>query len=550
MKTRVYYGQYSLKHWINLMLKGNIVLPEYQRSFVWEKDDIQRLIKSFNDGQFVQPITIAQSLNKENEVINIILDGQQRLTSILLYDLGLFPIKANFQEVISLEENNTNLSNNKKKKRTRIEWRFEKVLQKEKDKKDYEEFKIELEDKDDFLDNHFLGFSYIVPECNDCSEINSYYSTLFRKINYYGEALTPRECRSSLYYMNSEIKNYFEGKTNDNKNILCDIKTPGNNTNIDIIRYLSNLSLYYALKENKKEDEFKFYTKEEFYTDYVFHVLGQETEDYDFTKFNFETTLKNNWNNSYERICDFINNNSEYYNLENPSWNEIDFWLSGLIYCNLFKGKIETLKDGKNLFDDIKAEIERNKGLNTAIDKFEEIDLREPLEQIYKKEEFKILEEIKEKEFENPKSKIVELFSQRDKCKDELIKLIYKIKEGSSSVLQKRSEIEDAIKKANELKTLINKNKQKDNQNLLEILPYIEKIMELNQSYKKLRESIGKLQKETIDKRDILNKEIKIKNFEINDLIFSIAKKEYEHTSSSEYIIKKSIEIYSRYVQE
>ena len=60
MKTRVYYGQYSLKHWINLMLKGNIVLPEYQRSFVWEEKDTKRLIKSFYEGQFVQPITIAQ----------------------------------------------------------------------------------------------------------------------------------------------------------------------------------------------------------------------------------------------------------------------------------------------------------------------------------------------------------------------------------------------------------------------------------------------------------------------------------------------------------
>lgn len=561
MKTRVYYGQYSLRHWINLMLKGNIVLPEYQRSFVWEEDDIERLIKSFNAGQYVQPITIAQDLNKENKAINIILDGQQRLTSILLYYLELFPKKEKFD---TLEKNNTNVSNNKKKKRTRIEWKFEKLLSilskkneykdfKSKDKEDYKKFKIELEgkDKDDFLDNHFLGYSYIVPECDDRSEINSYYSTLFRKINYYGEVLTPLECRNSLYYMDSEIKNYFEGKTKDDKNVLHNIKTPGYNTNIDIIRYLSNLSLYSVFEtKDPKENEFKFNTEEKFYTDYVFHILKQETEGDDFKEFNFETTLKNNWNNSYERICDFINNNSEYYNLENPSWYEIDFLLSGLIYCNLFKGKIETPKDGKNLFDDIKAEIERNKGLRTAIDKFEEIDLREPLEQIYKKEEFKILEEIKEKEFENPKSKIVELFSQRDKCKEELVKLIYKIKEGSSSVLQKRSEIEDAIKKANELKTLINKNKQKDNQNLLEILPYIEKIMELNQSYKKLRESIGKLQKETIDKRDILNKEIKIKNFEINDLIFSIATREYKETSTDEYIIKKSIEIYSRYVQE
>lgn len=539
MKTRVYYGQYSLKHWINLMRKGNIVLPEYQRSFVWEEDDIKRLIKSFNDGQFVQPITIAQSLSKEGEVINIILDGQQRLTSILLYDLGLFPKKENFQEVISLEENNTNVSNNKKKKRTRIEWRFEKLLSEYKDK-EYKDFKIEPEgnDKDVFLNNHFLGFSYIVPECNECNKINSYYSTLFRKINYYGEALTPRECRSSLYYMNSEIKNYFEGKTNDNKNILCDIKTPGNNTNIDIIRYLSNLSLYYALKENKKEDEFKFYTKEEFYTDYVFHVLGQETEDYDFTKFNFETTLKNNWNNSYERICDFINNNSEYYNLENPSWNEIDFWLSGLIYWNLFKNK--TIKeDNENLFKDIKAEIDRNKELRSVIDNFGKINFHEPLEQIYKEEGFKILKEIYEKELNNPMSDIFNLCSQREKLRK---KLSNHISIGAGK-LQKERGFKDDMEEAKQLIKKINNDKQNNTIFTPDVLKSLLYIPKLIQDYTVLKEN----QNEEIIK---INKDIMFLNFRINRNIFSIAKKEYEHTSSSEYIIKKSIEIYGRYVQE
>lgn len=543
METRVYYGQYSLRHWINLMLKGNIVLPEYQRSFVWEEDDIKRLIKSFNDGQFVQPITIAQTLNKENKAINIILDGQQRLTSILLYYLGLFPKKENFQEVISLEENNTNVSNNKKKKRTRIEWRFEELLKKDKDDNDYKTFN-EIEpkgnEKDDFLNNHFLGFSYIVPSsnCNNPNDINSYYSTLFRKINYYGKALTPRECRSSLYYMNSEIKNYFEGKTNDNKNILCDIKTPGNNTNIDIIRYLSNLSLYYALKENKKEDEFKFYTKEEFYTDYVFHVLGQETEDYDFTKFNFETTLKNNWNNSYERICDFINNNSEYYNLENPSWNEIDFWLSGLIYWNLFKNK--TIKeDNENLFKDIKAEIDRNKELSSVIDNFGKINFHKPLGQIYKEEGFKILKEIYEKELNNPMSDIFNLCSQREKLRK---KLSNHISIGVGK-LQKEREFKGAMEEANQLIKKINNDKQNNTIFTPDVLKSLLYIPKLIQDYTVLKEN----QNEEIIK---INKDIMFLNFRINRNIFSIAKKEYENTSSSEYIIKKSIEIYSRYVQE
>lgn len=45
MKTRVYYGEYTLRHWLNLMLTRNIDLPEYLRSFVWEEEDVKRLLK-------------------------------------------------------------------------------------------------------------------------------------------------------------------------------------------------------------------------------------------------------------------------------------------------------------------------------------------------------------------------------------------------------------------------------------------------------------------------------------------------------------------------
>lgn len=77
MKNKIFYGEYTLKHWIKLMLTGDIVLPEYQRHFVWKERDVKRLLVSLREGQFVQPVTIAlynDGVNKDN----IILDGQQR----------------------------------------------------------------------------------------------------------------------------------------------------------------------------------------------------------------------------------------------------------------------------------------------------------------------------------------------------------------------------------------------------------------------------------------------------------------------------------------
>lgn len=95
MENRVYYGEYSLKHWIDLILTRNIELPDYQRHFVWQERDIKRLIKSLKEKQFVQPVTIAL-YNVGKQKRNLILDGQQRLTSILLAYIGYLPDRKKF----------------------------------------------------------------------------------------------------------------------------------------------------------------------------------------------------------------------------------------------------------------------------------------------------------------------------------------------------------------------------------------------------------------------------------------------------------------------
>lgn len=77
MDNRVYYGEYSLQHWIDLILKKNIVLPEYQRYFVWDEKKVATLIETFKKKEFVPPITIGAF--KEGGVTqNLILDGQLR----------------------------------------------------------------------------------------------------------------------------------------------------------------------------------------------------------------------------------------------------------------------------------------------------------------------------------------------------------------------------------------------------------------------------------------------------------------------------------------
>lgn len=57
-KNKVYYGEYTLKHWIDLILTGDLILPKYQRFFKWDKDKSKALVKALVENQFVPPVRI------------------------------------------------------------------------------------------------------------------------------------------------------------------------------------------------------------------------------------------------------------------------------------------------------------------------------------------------------------------------------------------------------------------------------------------------------------------------------------------------------------
>ena len=255
MNSRIYYGEYTLRHWLRLMLSGNIVLPKYQRSFVWKEKDMRRLVKSLIDRQFVQPITLALFDAKDGSATsNLIIDGQQRLTTILLTYIGYLPILEKFEadEGITSDDDSSEDDNETNNATVPVRWTFKELLSK--DPKDntiekmqervikdgrYLEFN-NLNLPDDFFDKTFLGFSYIIPESNDKAEIQNSYTKLFRNINYFGARLSVMESRRSLYFMKSQFQRYFEGLLEDDTDVLCGIKLVEKliPTKIDFFRYL------------------------------------------------------------------------------------------------------------------------------------------------------------------------------------------------------------------------------------------------------------------------------------------------------------------------
>lgn len=365
MESRTYYGEYSLKHWVDLMLNGNIVLPEYQRSFVWNEKNLKRLITSLRDRQFVPPVTLARFVTDNGDNKNMILDGQQRLTSILLAYLGLFPDCTKFQNIEErLSSGDDSASDEADSTGNKpIGWTFQKLLSEDHkgNTRDAIRARLLLTDnyadktfldesqRDNFLKSTFLGFSFIVPQSSNQEEIRRMYSQLFRNVNYFGMPLSALESRRSLYYLNENYKDFFDGRNGEGKDVLCSIGIIDHLQphKLDILRYLSMLSQYTSLPDHNITKVMRGYaaysTRESYYADYVSYVLGLEQESYEdkFNNFVFDTAFPNHsWRERYDKLSRCLTELRPYMRLKDEkdftSWIDADYWLFGLIYKVLF----------------------------------------------------------------------------------------------------------------------------------------------------------------------------------------------------------------------
>lgn len=396
MKSKTYYGEYSLMHWVNMMITNNITLPEYQRSFVWGEKDIKRLLKSIAEGQFIQPVTIGLYPDYfSKKKTNLILDGQQRLTSILLAYIGYIPDLSKFAKDDMLATGDDSADEDNEVSAKSIKWTFKEIFDKDPNKNKIEQIRARLAIDDnyialdvdgvvyngnreqtivDYLKTKFLGFSYIVPDTTDMVEIQNGYTSLFRNINYFGKRLTTLGSRRSLYFTNPDFRNYFEGTDEQGNSVLCGITIKENmdyNT-IDFVRYLSTLSQY---KVNRNVSSIlKYYSayssRESYFADYVSYILQLDQEDrYDkFNGFKFDDVFINNsWKERYKKLKESVERMKNGWNLETKddksaflSWIDADYWLYGLIYHIVFEGK-DLNSEINQLFDKIKKSIKSKK---------------------------------------------------------------------------------------------------------------------------------------------------------------------------------------------
>lgn len=377
-KTKVYYGEYSLRHWLDLILSRNIILPEYQRHFVWEESDVVRLVESLKSGQFVMPVTIAHYKASTGNK-NLILDGQQRLTSILLAYLGFMPIKDKFKP--TEEDLAVGDDSREEPLSSAMEWTFKFLLEKKqsdntitkiqdrlRNNEKYNKLKVTFDgDIEEFYDNTYLGFSFIMPDSDDSNATQNYFTTLFRHMNYFGKRLSPLESRRSLYYMNINYKNYFEGKLEKGDDVLCGIRLLENMSpkKIDFVRYLAMLSQFVNGENEKKVmvGYSAYSSRESYYADYVSYLVNVEQDDRKdkFDSFKMSETFPNNeWIQKFTEVKAFLERNKKQLGLDLKynaftSWIDADYWFFGLLYYVVFKGK--KLSKENDLIAELKKEI-------------------------------------------------------------------------------------------------------------------------------------------------------------------------------------------------
>ena len=357
MENRVYYGEYSLTHWIDLILKGNIILPDYQRHFVWNETKVKTLIETFKNKQFVPPITIG-AYKKEDTNQNLILDGQQRLTSILLAYLGLYPNEKSYTVKIErfADENDDEIKDDEQYNNI-LKWTFKALLHEGNSKQSIiskignsENYKkLDWSVDEDFFKKTFLGFSYLVPDTDEDKTQQKYYSSVFRNINIQGVTLLPQESRESLYFLDNNLSKLL----NPDFYKSITIKNTSGETKSDFVRYLSLLSQYD--KDGRVDRIARGYglKMEKYYEEYIYSIVGENNstmfKDFSviFSEKKYESQLI-----SLQNTMKLLNISKQY-----TSIIDSDLYLFGLIYLTVIKNKEVEISKRDTLKNEIDEKI-------------------------------------------------------------------------------------------------------------------------------------------------------------------------------------------------
>lgn len=366
MKNRAYYGEYTLQHWVQMILKGDIQLPPYQRSFVWGPEKTFKLIETIKSNSFIPPVTIgnfsspkSSTGKKSKEVFeenNYIIDGQQRLTSIFLAYIGIFPRTEAFEKEKSkttskLDENDDSFDDEKDKvlnwtihELTRLGRNRDDILEKI-DQSQYES--IDFRVGADLFKNRLLGFSYLVPQDRTQKGQQEYYSRVFRNINKEGKSLEAGEVREALYYLNEELVPFFKPDVIFGDNQWQ--KPPVQLEKMDFVRYLAICAQFRFDGNHRSIAKKRLKKMEEYYEDFINLMMSdkesstakKQSEKNEKPSNNYVNIVKDDHVRDYQESYKILRDALEKIlpKIKNESIIDYDMYLIGLVYGVVFESK-------------------------------------------------------------------------------------------------------------------------------------------------------------------------------------------------------------------
>lgn len=298
-------------------------------------------IKGIAEDGFVPPVTIGVCYyNGSNH--NLILDGQQRLSSLLLAYFKAYPKKDAFRRGLD----DLDLADGAAEEDADepaveyINWSLRMFADKGPVEQDVRDSiteaqyikQIDYGVLPDFFETKFIPFSFIIPNAVGEAEQHEFFSTVFRNINILGTPLDAIESRKSLYFLKSELKDFFDP-------VCCrgyKIELVGKNQVFDFVRAMALLSQY------KKENRFNRLAQsykprmEKYYEEYIYSVV-KDSADSMFAQFSSYIPNKD----FAPRIAKLQTamQGLDYNLLHFTSIIDTDVYMLGLIYVTVMEGK-------------------------------------------------------------------------------------------------------------------------------------------------------------------------------------------------------------------
>lgn len=358
MDKKVYYGEYTLKYWIELLLKKDLELPRYQRSFVWTVEQVKGFIKGFEEDGFVPPVTIGVC-NFGGENHNLILDGQQRLSSLLLAYFKVYPKKDAFPRDVNdlVLADGAAEEDSDEPAVEYINWSLRMFAEKGPDEQKVRDSITEPQYNtvdygvtQEFFESKFLPFSFIIPNAAGEAEQHEFYSTVFRNINILGTPLDPIESRQSLYFLKNELKDFFDPECCRNYKIELVAKSQA----FDFVRAIALLSQYEKDgRVNRLAQSYKP-RMEKYYEEYIYSVV-KDSDDSMFAQ--FSTIFPNKEYAPRIAKLQAALQGLDYEHLHFTSIIDADVYMLGLIYNTVIKGKGADMTRKDDLMNELQSKI-------------------------------------------------------------------------------------------------------------------------------------------------------------------------------------------------